>query len=63
MPVPNLGSIAVHFREAREKAGLPEKLVLYCRRHDFGTMVASKTGNLKAVMKVMGHRDVKTATR
>jgi hypothetical protein len=63
MPVPNLGSIAVHFREAREKAGLPEKLVLYCRRHDFGTMDASKTGNLKAVMKEMVHRDVKTAMK
>lgn len=61
--VPYLGSIAVHFREARRKAGLPEKLVLYCGRHDFGTMVASRTGNLKAVMKVMGHKDVKTAMK
>ena len=61
--VPHLGSIAVHFREARKKAGLPEKLVLYCGRHDFGTMVASRTGNLKAVMKVMGHKDVKTAMK
>ena len=61
--VPHLGSIAVHFREARRKAGLPEKLVLYCGRHDFGTMVASRTGNLKAVMKVMGHKDVKTAMK
>jgi site-specific recombinase XerD len=33
------------------------------KRHDFGTMVASKTGNLKAVMKVMGHRDVKTTMK
>jgi hypothetical protein len=61
--LPHLGSIAVHFREARRKAGLPEQLVLYCGRHDFGTMVASKTGNLKAVMKVMGHKDVKTAMK
>jgi len=29
--------------------GLPEKVVFYCVRHDFGTMVASRTGNLKAV--------------
>jgi hypothetical protein len=26
-------------------------------RHDFGTVVANRTGNLKAVMKVMGHKD------
>ena len=26
-------------------------------------MVASRTGNLKAVMKVMGHKDVKTAMK
>lgn len=61
--LPHLGSIAHHFRQARRKAGLPERLVLYCGRHDFGTVVASRTGNLKAVMKVMGHRDVKTAMK
>jgi site-specific recombinase XerD len=60
---PYLGSIAHHFREARRKAGFPEKLVLYCGRHDFGTVIASRTGNLKAVMKVMGHKDVKTAMK
>ena len=61
--VPYLGSIAKHFAEAREQAGLPNNLVLYCGRHDFGTVITARTGNLKAVMKVMGHRDVKTAMR
>lgn len=61
--LPHLGSIAHHFRQARRKAGLPERLVLYCGRHDFGTVVAGRTGNLKAVMKVMGHKDVKTAMK
>ena len=60
--LPYLTSIAHHFAEAREKAGLPKKLVLYCGRHDFGTVITARTGNLKAVMKV-GHRDVKTAMR
>ena len=59
----HLGSIAKHFAEAREKAGLPKNLVLYCGRHDFGTVITARTGNLKAVMKVMGHRDFKTAMR
>lgn len=58
---PYLRSIAKHFAEARRKAGLPENLVLYCGRHDFGTVMMARTGNLKAVMMVMGHRDVKTA--
>lgn len=61
--LPYLNSIAKHFAEAREKAGLPKKLVLYCGRHDFGTVITARTGNLKAVMKVMGHKDVKTAMR
>lgn len=60
---PYLNSIAKHFAEAREKAGLAKNLVLYCGRHDFGTVITARTGNLKAVMKVMGHKDVKTAMR
>ncbi len=49
------------FARARAKAGLPKDLVMYCARHDFGTYALSQTGNLAAVMKTMGHRDVKTA--
>lgn len=47
--------------KARREAGLPQDLVLYCARHDFGSYVLSKTGNLKAVMDTMGHADVKIA--
>src|SRR5262249_61869812 len=49
------------FREARRQAVLPKELVLYCARHDYGTRILTRTGNLAAVMKTMGHRDVKTA--
>lgn len=58
-----LTTLAERFREARKKAGISPKLVLYCGRHDYGTRMMQKTGNLKAVMKVMGHRDVKTAMK
>ena len=51
------------FREAREQAGLPDSLVLYCARHAFGTTVYEETGNLAMVMKVMGHTDVRTSMR
>ena len=57
----HLTTMAKRFREARSKAGLPEALVLYCGRHDYGTRVLKQTGNLAAVMKTMGHKDVKTA--
>ena len=57
----HLRSIDRLFREARQQAGLPRELVLYCARHDYGTRVLMRTGNLAAVMKTMGHRDVKTA--
>src|SRR5215831_3574972 len=46
-------------RQARAKAGLPKELVLYCARHDYGTRILMRAGNLAAVMKTMGHRDVK----
>jgi site-specific recombinase XerD len=45
----------------RKAGGLPADLVLYCARHDFGTYVMRKAGNLKAVMDTMGHADVKIA--
>lgn len=59
----HLTTLAHRFREAREKAGLPKELVLYCGRHDFGTRVLSKTGNLKLVMITMGHKNVSTAMK
>ena len=59
----HLTTMASKFREARAKAGLSKNLVLYCGRHDFGTRVLKKTGNLKLVMQTMGHVDVKTAMK
>jgi integrase len=59
----HLITVAGKFRQARKKAGLPKNLVLYCGRHDFGTRVLKKTGNLKLVMQTMGHVDVKTAMK
>jgi integrase len=56
-----LCSIDRLFREARQQAGLPKELVFYCGRHDYGTRVLMRTGNLAVVMRAMGRRDVKTA--
>jgi integrase len=55
------GLVNKQWVRARTKAGLPENLVLYCARHDFGTYVLQKTGNIAAVMNTMGHSDMKTA--
>jgi integrase len=57
----HLTTIAGRFRQARTAAKLPKSLVLYCGRHDYGTRILKQTGNLAAVMKTMGHKDVKTA--
>lgn len=57
----HLRSICHLFRQARTEANLPKELVLYCARHDYGTRILTRTGNLAAVMRTMGHRDVKTA--
>jgi integrase len=57
----HLRSICNLFRQARNEAGLPKELVLYCARHDYGTRILTRTGNLAAVMRTMGHRDVRTA--
>jgi site-specific recombinase XerC len=46
---------------AREAVSLPSDLVLYCARHDYGSFVLSKTGNLKEVMNAVGHGDVTSA--
>jgi integrase len=46
---------------AREAAGLPGDLVLYCARHDFGSFVMSRSGNMKVVMDLMGHTDYRSA--
>jgi integrase len=59
----HLTTMAAKFRQARAKASLPRDLVLYCGRHDCGTRVLKKTGNLKLVMQTMGQVDVKTAMK
>ncbi|HUZ95213.1 MAG TPA: tyrosine-type recombinase/integrase [Edaphobacter sp.] len=48
---------------ARQAADLPASLVLYCARHDYGSFVLSKTGNLKVVMDLMGQRDYRSALK
>jgi integrase len=55
-----LTTIAGCFRKARKQAGPSDDSVLYCGRHDYGTRVLKRIGNLKAVMLAMGHKDVKT---
>ena len=55
------GMVYRQWARARQAAGLPRELVLYCARHDFGSFVLAKTGNLKAVMNAMGHGDVRIA--
>lgn len=59
----HLTTINSVFRKARRKAGLPETLVPYCGRHDFGTIAMVTTGDPKLVGALMGHKDTKTTMR
>jgi integrase len=47
----------------RKELNLPDGLVLYSARHTFGTRVLKRSGDLAAVMKVMGHEQVSTTMR
>jgi len=58
-----MAAVDKKFRQARSEAGLPEKLVLYCGRHDYGTRVLQGTGNLAVVMRAMGHGSPSTAMK
>jgi site-specific recombinase XerD len=59
----HLTTVDRKFRQARSEAGLPQKLVLYCGRHDYGTRVLQGTGNLAVVMRAMGHGSPPTAMK
>lgn len=43
--------------------GLTEKPVPYTSRHTFGTFALEESGNIAAVMRIMGHSEVKTTMR
>jgi integrase len=58
----HLKSLAKSFARAREKAGLPAELKLYCARHDHGTVVTENLG-LAAAKGALGHEDLKTTMR
>jgi integrase len=55
----HLTTIAKQFQAAREAANLPDDLVFYCGKHGFCTDVMRRTGNVFALMKAVGHKDVK----
>jgi integrase len=57
----HITTVDKQFRKARTAAGLPEGLKLYCGRHDFGTEMLQRTGNLALVMRVMGQTSTKAA--
>jgi integrase len=59
----HLTTVANQFRQARQDVGLDPAVKLYCCRHTFATDVLERTGNLAALMKVLGHADAQTAMK
>jgi integrase len=58
----HITTVARAWSEAREAAGLPKSVVLYCARHTFGT-VAATSGNMFAVKTAMGHASLQTTDK
>lgn len=59
----HLTTVAKMFRLARERAGLPDTVVLYSGRHTFGTDILNGTKNPAVTMKAMGHGSTKMMMR
>ena len=51
----HIETVQKQFARAKELAGLPDPVVLYCARHRFSTDVMEATNNVMALMDVMGH--------
>jgi len=51
----HIETVQKQFARAKKLAGLPKAVVLYCARHRFSTDAMDGTGNVMAVMDVMGH--------
>lgn len=50
------------YRTLRDKLGLSEELVLYCARHEHGTLLCQLYG-IAAAQHSLGHRDIQTTQR
>jgi integrase len=50
----HIETVQKQFARAKKLAGLPDLVVLYCARHRFSTDAMEGTGNVMAVMDVMG---------
>jgi integrase len=56
----NKDTLAQRLRRAREAAGVPDDVKLYCTRHAFGTRGVMNGVDLKSLSAVMGHTSVRT---
>jgi integrase len=54
----HLETVQKQWETVKKLAGLPDSVVLYCARHRFSTDAMEGTGNVMAVMDVMGHSRV-----
>ena len=54
----HIETVQKQWTRAKKLASLPDAVVLYCARHRFGTDAMEGTGNVMAVMDVMGHSRV-----
>jgi integrase len=58
-----LSSLQHAFELVRELAKLPDDVVLYTARHNFGSTLAADRAEVYEIMKAMGHKNVSTSMR
>jgi len=56
-------TIAKQWEAAREEAGVDERLVIYCARHEFATSFLEAGGDLATLQAILGHTSIATTAK
>ena len=56
-------TVAKQWEAAREAAGIDERLVLYCARHEFATSFLESGGDLATLQAILGHESIATTSK
>ena len=61
--IPTGGRLSKRFREWINSDSINQKITFHSGRHTFGTLLAAKGEGVYTIMKLMGHKNVKTTIR
>jgi integrase len=61
--IPTGGRLTQRFREWINSESINQKITFHCSRHTFGTLLVTKGENIYTIMKLMGHKNIKTTMK